>query len=473
MAEVPDDYHDVPDTDRKKAKVFFDRGTAVAATANYDYAIEMYLSGLGLDPEAVEAHKTLRDISLKRKASGGKALGMIARMKLGKGKDDKQSLLNAEKLLAYDPGSTEHMASMVKCAVGGGFFDTVLWAGDVLTKALRSADKGDFNKWVLLKNAYKAVGHYKPASEAAAEALQLKPDDQDLQHEMKNLAAQETMQKGKYGAGGNFRDSVRDREGQEMLMERDRDVRTEEGMSRILADAEAAYKAEPDEAGKVMKLVEILAKTETPANERRAIDLLEEQYKRSGTFRFRMAETQIVVRQFERRDREMRGKVAKNPGDEALRDQYRAFRRERAEKELDEYQLAAENYPTDQAVKFQVAQRMFLLERYDEAIPMLQQAVQDPKNRTDATILLGQSFLAAGFNDEAADTLKGQIDAYQLRDKKYQEMNYWYGRSLEAQGDPASAIKAYSTVAQIDFNFRDVQARLKKLRAAAAPAKAE
>ena len=470
MPEVPDEYHDVPDTDRKKAKVFFDRGTAVAATGNYDYAIEMYLSGLGLDPEAVEAHKTLRDISLKRKASGGKGLGMIAKMKLGgKGKDDKQNLLNAEKLLAFDPGSADQMASVVKYAVGGGFFDTTVWAGDVLTKALRSADKGDFNKWVLLKNAYKAVGNFKAASEAAAEALQLKPDDQDLQHEMKNLAAQQTMKVGNYGTGGSFRDSVRDRDSQEKLMEQDRDVRTEEGMSRILADAEAAYRAEPDEPGKVMKLVELLAKTETPANEKRAIDLLEEQFQKTGTFRFRMAETQIIVRQFERRDREMRGRVAKNPGDESLRDQYRAFRRERAEKEMAEYELAADNYPTDQTIKFQVAQRMFLLERYDEAIPMLQQAVQDPKNRTDATILLGQSFLAAGFNDEAADTLKGQIDAYQLRDKKYQEMNYWYGRALEALGDAATAIKAYSTVAQIDFNFRDVQARLKKLRAAAAP----
>jgi len=64
------------------------------------------------------------------------------------------------------------------------------------------------------------------------------------------------------------------------------------------------------------------------------------------------------------------------------------------------------------------------------------------------------------------DTLKGIIDEYQLKgDTKSKEMNYWYGRSLEQKGDIPAAIKAYSQVAMMEFNFRDVQARIKKLRA--------
>jgi len=71
VAEPPK-YRDIPEEDRLKAKVFFDRGNAVAGTGNYEYAIEMYISGLAIDPENVEAHQTLRELSLKRKASGGK-----------------------------------------------------------------------------------------------------------------------------------------------------------------------------------------------------------------------------------------------------------------------------------------------------------------------------------------------------------------------------------------------------------------
>jgi hypothetical protein len=43
-------------------------------------------------------------------------------------------------------------------------------------------------------------------------------------------------------------------------------------------------------------------------------------------------------------------------------------------------------------------------------------------------------------------------------------MYYWYARGLELQGDRPTALKAYSQVAQWDFNYRDVQARIKNLR---------
>src|SRR6476659_4303444 len=77
---LPQGYRDIPLEDRKKAKAFFDRGGTVAGTGNYDYAIEMYIQGLNLDPEGVEGHQALRDISLRRKAGGGKAIGMLQMM---------------------------------------------------------------------------------------------------------------------------------------------------------------------------------------------------------------------------------------------------------------------------------------------------------------------------------------------------------------------------------------------------------
>ena len=101
VAEVPEGYKEVPPEDRAKAKVFFERGKTVAGTGNYEYAIEMYLQGFALDPDAIDAHQELRDISLKRKASGGKAMGFLEAMKLKRpNSDDKVNMLNAEKLMS-------------------------------------------------------------------------------------------------------------------------------------------------------------------------------------------------------------------------------------------------------------------------------------------------------------------------------------------------------------------------------------
>lgn len=468
MSDLPQGYRDIPEEDRKKAVAFFEKGTAVAGTGNYDYSIEMFQQGLSLDPESVEAHQQLRDISLRRKASGGKALGMLSAMSLKKStKDDKQNMLNAEKLLAYDPGNTDYMLSLMQAAFAAGFWDTVMWIGPILQKAESDLPekKQDIRKFHALKNTYRELKQFKLAVDACQSAVLLRPDDMDLQTEMKHLAAQHTMDEGKYGVAKSFRESVRDMDTQRELLDKDKDVRTDEIMTRQIAAAEAEWQNDPEEPGKIMKLVDALIRTEEATQEARAIDLLQSAFDRTRQFRFRQHIGRIKLAQLARQERALRARLAKNSSDEALRSEYRAFARQRNEEELQEFTLWAENYPTDLTIKFEIARRHFMLEHYSEAIPMFQQSRQDPKYRTDAGIFLGRSFLEAGFVDEAVETLKALIEEYQLKgDDRSKEMYYQYARALEQQGDNPPALKAYSQVAQWDFNYRDVQSRIKALR---------
>ena len=129
------------DDDRGRGHVFFDRGKAVADAGNYDYAIEMYIQGLRLDPDNVDAHQALREIALKRKVSGGKDMGMLDKMKMPKAKDEKQAMLNAEKLLAYAPGDYNRMVAFYRAAEAGGFAATAAWFGLILRRAARELDQ--------------------------------------------------------------------------------------------------------------------------------------------------------------------------------------------------------------------------------------------------------------------------------------------------------------------------------------------
>jgi hypothetical protein len=38
----------------------------------FEYAIDLYLDGLKLDPGNIDVHKELREVSLRRKAAGGR-----------------------------------------------------------------------------------------------------------------------------------------------------------------------------------------------------------------------------------------------------------------------------------------------------------------------------------------------------------------------------------------------------------------
>jgi tetratricopeptide (TPR) repeat protein len=106
-----------------------------------------------------------------------------------------------------------------------------------------------------------------------------------------------------------------------------------------------------------------------------------------------------------------------------------------------------------------------MLGRFDEAIPVFQHVRQDPKYRIQASTLLGRAFLQAGFVDEAVDTLNEAIQGYAVRgDEKSIEIHYYYANALESKGDIPAALKMYSQVAQWNFNYRDVQKRIKSLR---------
>jgi hypothetical protein len=73
--------------------------------------------------------------------------------------------------------------------------------------------------------------------------------------------------------------------------------------------------------------------------------------------------------------------------------------------------------------------------------------------------------MACGFGEEAVATLKTTIDEYELRgDERSKALFYWYGNALELKGDAVTALKTYSQLVQWDFNYRDVQARIKRLR---------
>jgi len=466
VAEAPTGYRDIPEAEQKKAKAFFDRARTVAESGQYDYAIAMFIEGLNIDPDSVGAHQALREISLRRKVSGGKPLGMMESMRLARaGKDDKQNMLNAERRLAYDPGNVDLMKAVLQYAHKAGFYDTVLWIGQILFKANSESKSPDFNIYIVLRDVYKDLKLWKLATECCQKALELRPDDMDLQSEVKNLASLDTMYSAGYIRGGSFRGSLRDQQFQDQLIQQDSDHQSEEALQRAIDEAEAQHAADPEEPGKLMRLVDALLKTENMEHENRAIELLDEAYQRTRQFRFRQRIGRIKMDQMRRMERSLRHAAEAAPADPKLAAEYQQFLAEQLDFELKEYRLWAEHYPTDLSLKYELGQRLFMLKKYDEAIPLFQQAREDPKLRVDCSIWLARSFLEAGFVDEAIETLQAVIDDYQLKgDDRSKEMYYWQGRAYEEKNNSEMAIRRYSQVAQWEFLYKDVQVRIRKLR---------
>jgi hypothetical protein len=120
------------------AESFFARARAMAAEGHFEYAIDLYLDGLKLDPDNVAAHQELRDVGLRRKADGGADLTMLQKVKLRKpAADAVADLLKTEKLLAYDPANLDWLAAALGHAKRANLPATWKWLHAVYSAASR------------------------------------------------------------------------------------------------------------------------------------------------------------------------------------------------------------------------------------------------------------------------------------------------------------------------------------------------
>lgn len=111
---------------------FFEKARRAADAGQFNFAIELFLTGLSLNPDNILAHKELRTIALKRKAGGGEDLGafqkMLLKNRIVKAKDEMHAMLTAEQLLAYDPSNIDMMMDVARHAKQAGLHEVATWS---------------------------------------------------------------------------------------------------------------------------------------------------------------------------------------------------------------------------------------------------------------------------------------------------------------------------------------------------------
>jgi tetratricopeptide (TPR) repeat protein len=456
-----------------KGKVYFERAAAVAATGNFDYAIDMYIQGLFREPFNMEEHRKLREVGFHRKVAGGKPAGGLFGAKTPyKGKTPKEAMLNGEWLLAKDVGNINHMLQIVRNAVLCSLRDVVIWIGPILLEANRTQKTPKLELYKEIAEMFAKVNDFDRASQAAELARLLKPTDADLDALVKQYAAQATMVRGNYDKNADFKDSIKDKDQTKKLLEEENIVKSEDYRKKALDSAQADYERNPAEMQFVEKYSKALMAMDDEAYENKAIEILRKAYETTKVYRYKVTIGDIRMKQFKRNAGLLREAVKQDPSDEELRKQYEQLLQDRLAFEVEEFKERAEHFPTDLTVRYEYGRRLYDAGHYDEAIGALQEAQNNPKFRVEALHLLGRSFMSQKMLPEALDTLKQSIDDYDMAmsgDPKSKGLHYWYGRALEESGKLQAAIDIYSQVVRWDFGYMDTKKRLTDLRARVAP----
>jgi hypothetical protein len=451
--------------DLTKAVPFFRRAEEVAATDNFDYAIDMYIEGLKRAPDAIEqGHKPLRYNALVRQGKGGKKPSVFEKIKHASGKDALKNMLNAEFLLAKDPDNLTYAEQMLKAAVAGKFKKTALWIADLIFEANRTTEKPSLQTFLLLKDSYTAAEEYSKAVNACGYACRLKPDDAALANEFKNLSANLTMQKGKYDQEGDFRNSIKDRESQEKFQLQQATLKSIDFRQQAIAEAHQLLQSD-DSPQNIFKLAEALNELQNDDADAEAMKLLDDAYERLKDFTFKKRSGEIMLKMLRRRVRIAKANLERKVSDKKAYETFVDETKHLLAAEQEHYRLCMENYPTDLRLKYEYGIRLMRNQKYDQAIPYLQEARKEPRHKIMAMNKIGLCFFMKGWFKDAIDIIKQAIDEYEIKDDSLaKDLRYNLARAYEQQGDAAEALELYRRLAQLDFSYRDVKIKVERLR---------
>ncbi len=463
--------HDFTEAEISQARQCFQRAQHLAEGKNYDYAIEWYMNGLEIWPEAVEeGHKPCRAAALFR--GGKKASFMEARKYKTNVKDPKTAMLNAEMLLSKEPYSLSHMEAIFKNAARGGFLNTMMWIGEIFFDTLRRKEKPSMEQLKVLRKHYEeladkmedqnpalAIQTMERAVQALGKLNELKPQDMEISTDLRDVAGKLTILKGKYSSAESFRDSVQDAESQAALRDKERAVQSENRMSELIVQAEQKYQADPTDRATINQLADLLVRREETDNENKAIDILLKAHQEIKDYRFKFRADDIRMKQLNREARRLLDSGDSEQAREKLKDKLRF--------EIKTFKERCKQYPSDMRMRYEFGRRLFQAKHYDEAIPVLQEARSDPKTRQHCSLYIGQCFFKKGYYIQAEETFQDAIEHHEvLEDELGKQLHYWLGRAFEEDNKPQEALKIYGQLIQWDYNYAkgDVRKRIDALR---------
>ncbi|MBX3359529.1 MAG: hypothetical protein KF745_14005 [Phycisphaeraceae bacterium] len=466
-----------PEYSPEKAVKFFERARTVHDTTNYEYAMQLWLQGLRFQPTNIESMTGFFESAAAFLQTGAKRPSKEVVREFS-GRTDIDRFLAA--LLAWGTNPSNGAAAVTATTTAGnlGLVESVVWLGERAIAAAGREKKPNKRQFLQLFETLGKFGAYEKAVMAGEIAVRLDPTDSRLAADVRNMAAQQTMSKGGYtdtGKEGGFRANIRDSEKQKRLEEEERAVKTEETLDRLVAVAKEEYEARPMDKPSIKRYVDRLRERGTRDDIKAALDTLSQAYKQTQDFRFRQEAGDIQLRILRRRLATMQAEAAKDGSPEA-KATFEKARDELATREIEEFKLRAQAYPTDLPIKFELGRRLFDAGRFEESIGLFQEAKADGKNRARALQYLGMAFQRIGWHDEAIATfhqaLEGLGSTVAADSDAGLDLRYGLMCSLQAraeeQGDPASAEEAYklaSAIAIQQISYRDIRTRKDDLKA--------
>lgn len=442
------------------------KAVEAAQRQNGDYAITLFCQILEKEPGLIECRKALREEQVKKAGAGGgggffkkmmSSAGsspQIAKARMALGKNPAEAMAVAEQVLNGDPANASAHRILVDAAVALDLPQTRVFELETMAK---NAPK---DKAVVIEYA-QAVGETGSNADVAekilGELIRSSGYDTDLLQVQKNLSAHKTMDEGGYGAladgTGSYRDILRNKDEAVSLEQEKRVQKSEDVAERLISEYESRLKNEPDNQKMMRSLAELYTQ-KSRFDEALEIYARIKNSSQVNDSSLDRAVSETVVRKFDH------AIAALNPFAPEHAEQLAKVQAEKLTFQLAECQKRVEKYPTDLGFRFELGVLYFQTGKITEAITEFQKAQQNAHKRIEAMSYLAQCFAKRKWFDLAARTLQNAIKEKPGFDEEKKDLTYNLGCVFESMGKKEEAIEQFKIIAETDFGYRDVGAKV-------------
>ena len=433
---------------------------------NYGYAIQLLQTVRKSHPEFLAARQLVRKAAIakvagKKSLLAGLSVASFSSIKFqAQIKKDALGALDAiEKSLESEPQNPQLNQLLKDAALAANLPEIAAFALETIVDASPKDTKA------MHELAKHYMQHAAPdkAAQIYQRILAIAPNDLAAVKGAKDAAAANSMKTGGWDKEETtYRDLIKDKDQAVALEQQSRVVRSEEMIDNLLAELHAKAEAEPGIVDTARRIAELYEQKEDWENAANWFSYAASLSNNSDMALVRKA-SDLQLRQFDIAIEAREQFIAANPGStesEGYATELGTLKQQRAEIALEAARIRVEQNPTDLQLRFELGEILADLGNWQEAIPELQKARQNPNVRMRAMSLLGQCFTARGMLDLAAKTLSDAVAELMVMDAVKKDAIYNLGLVYEKMGNAEKSVDCMKQIYEVDYGYRDVAHRV-------------
>lgn len=430
---------------------------------NWDLAVEMFSTCVKLVPANLLYRQFLRNSTKKKYGDNGKGagtfektklMGIRSRIKKARTAENWEDASKAiEEGLLINPWDTQLNVDLAEVSLK-------LERGEIAKfaymEAIRS-DQKNKSHYIALATLLRERAEYDDAIKAWEQVSRLDPQDLTAMRRITELQTEKTTHRGGYEDAQKTRDVLATRGAAAAGKSSAAPGESQE------TDLKHAIRKDPGVIENYLKLASYYKSVKQFQQSHDTLVTALEISKGDPGVREQLEDAELLLMKYALEDAKQ---LAQKSSDDESRKKAAELSIAMRDRRIEILTSRVERYPSNLALKFDLALLLMQLQKWTQSIPLLQKASQDPRLKAKAFVSLGKCFVY----DKKLPLARGQFERavpdlnYDTEPETFKECHYLLGRVCEELKDTAGAESHYGEVLVVDYDFKDARDRLEKLQ---------